>query len=233
MKVEIIPAVAYICLLPLLLALGFWQLDRAEEKKAFLEKQRQGMAAETIRLSPSIESEINTLKFRKIEAAGHYDAAHQFLIDNQISAGRPGYFVLTPFKPDAGGKAVLVNRGWIPLTSDRSNLPEVKMNQLPSTIKGRINSFPGVGIKLPGADKPTAGWPSLVQVADSTVLAKTLGYPLFPFMVELDKNQPAGYKREWHETSVMPPEQHIAYATQWFGLAFTLSMLFIWYSRIK
>lgn len=233
MKFEIIPTVAYICLLPLLLALGFWQLDRAEEKRAFLDLQKQGMAAETIQLSAATEDKINALKYRRIEAIGRYDTVHQFLIDNQISGGKAGYFVLTPFKPDGSDKAVLVNRGWIPLSYNRLNLPDVQIKEMQPMIRGRINSFPGVGIKLPGADIPTTGWLSIVQVVDSDILAKTLGYPLFSFMVELDKNLPEGYKREWRETAIMPPEQHIAYATQWFGLAFTLTMLFIWYSRIK
>lgn len=233
MKFEKIPTIAYLCLLPLLLALGFWQLNRAEEKRIFLDLQKQGKAAETLQLTSATEDRTSALRYRKIMATGRYDTAHQFLLDNQISAGKPGYFVLTPFKPEGGEKAVLVNRGWIPLTHDRSQLPEVRMKEPPTTIQGRINNFPSVGIKLPGADKPAAGWPSLVQVADSTILAKRLGYSLFPFMVELDKNEPEGYQREWRETTFMPPEQHIAYATQWFGLAFTLTILFIWYSRIK
>jgi surfeit locus 1 family protein len=233
MKLEKIPIIAYLSLLLLLLALGFWQLDRAEEKRAFLYLQKQGMVAETLQLSASTEDKANTLKYRKIEARGNYDTAHQFLLDNQISAGKPGYFVLTPFKLDGGEKAVLVNRGWIPLTDDRSQLPRIWIKETLSTIKGRINGFPSVGIKLPDADKPATGWPSLVQVVNHDILAKILGYPLFPFMVELDKNEPEGYKREWRETTTMPPEQHTAYAAQWFGLAFTLTMLFIWYSRIK
>jgi surfeit locus 1 family protein len=233
MKFELIPTIAYLCLLPLLLALGFWQLDRAEEKRAFLDLQKQGKAAETLQLTAATEDKTNALRYRNIKATGRYDTAHQFLLDNQISAGKPGYFVLTPFKLEGGEKAVLVNRGWLPLTHDRSQLPDVRMEEFPAMIRGRINNFPSVGIKLPGADKPAVGWPSLVQVADSNILARTLGYPLFSFMVELDKSLPEGYQREWRETAVMPPEQHIAYATQWFGLAFTLTLLFIWYSRIK
>lgn len=233
MKFEKIPTVAYFCLMTLLLALGLWQLDRAEEKRAFLELQTQGRAAGTLRLTAATVDKADALRYRKIEAKGRYDAAHQFLLDNQISAGKPGYFVLTPFKLEDGDMAVLVNRGWHPLTRDRSQLPEVQMKAPPSSIRGRINNFPSVGIKLSGADKPAAGWPSLVQVANTDLLAKALGYPLFSFMVELDENQPEGYRREWRETTVMPPQQHIAYATQWFGLAFTLTMLFIWYSRIK
>jgi surfeit locus 1 family protein len=54
-----------------------------------------------------------------------------------------------------------------------------------------------------------------------------------PFQIELDKNLADGFKREWQTATVMPPEQHIAYALQWFGLALTLTILFFWYSFKK
>jgi len=162
---------------------------------------------------------------------GHYDQAHQFLIDNQINAGKAGYFVLTPFVLQGETKAVLINRGWVPLNQNRSILPDVQLKKEQTVVTGRINRFPSVGIKLAGAEIPSEGWPSVVQVVDSQVLAKKLAYSLFPFQLELDKDLPEGFKREWQTTTVMLPEQHTAYAMQWFALAFTLTILFIWYSN--
>ena len=43
LKFELIPSLVFLCILPLLLALGFWQLQRAEEKRLFLNKQIQGL----------------------------------------------------------------------------------------------------------------------------------------------------------------------------------------------
>ena len=233
-KFEKGPTLAYLCLLPLLLALGIWQLGRSEEKSVFLKQQQLGSAsAEIIELSARLENNVDALRYKKVRATGHYDPAHQFLIDNQISAGKAGYFVLTPFILAGETKAVLVNRGWVPLNKDRSVLPDVQMMQAPTVVAGRINRFPSVGIKLAGAEIPTDGWPSVAQVVDSEVLAKKLAYPLFPFQLELDKDQPAGFKRDWQTSAVMLPEQHIAYAFQWFALAITLTLLFIWYSFKK
>lgn len=225
------PTLAYLCLLSLLCALGIWQLGRAEEKRAFLKQQEQGSASsETIQLSTAIEDNVDSLRYKKVQATGHYDQAHQFLIDNQISAGKAGYFVLTPFVLQGEAKAVLVNRGWVPLNQDRSVLPDVQIKNEQTVVTGRINRFPGVGIKLAGAEIPTDSWPSVVQVVDSQVLAKKLAYPLFTFQIELDKDRPEGFKREWQTTTIMLPEQHTAYAIQWFALAITLTILFIGYS---
>jgi surfeit locus 1 family protein len=230
MKFKIIPTVVYLCLLPVLLMLGTWQLDRAEQKRLIFQRQEQAAVAETLHLSAAIDNNVDALRYRQVEVTGRYDLIHQFLIDNQISDGKAGYFVLTPFVLDGGIGAVLVNRGWIPLNQDRSVVPDLQITQVQAIITGRINNFPSVGIKLAGAEIPTDNWPSVVQVVDSDVLAKKLGYPLFSFQIELAKELPDGYKREWRTSTIMLPEQHTAYAIQWFALALTLTILFIWYS---
>lgn len=231
MKFEKAPTLAYLCLLPLLLALGTWQLGRSEQKSAFLKQQQQALAtSEIIHLAAGLEDQGDQLRYKKVEVIGYYDQAHQFLIDNQIHAGKAGYFVLTPFILDGERQAVLVNRGWIPLNEDRAVLPNLQLEHEQTRITGRINRFPSVGLKLAGAEIPTDSWPSVIQVVDSQVLAKKLTYPLFSFQVELDKDLAEGYKREWQTATSMLPEQHTAYAVQWFALAFTLTLLFIGYS---
>ncbi len=231
MKFEKAPTLAYLCLLPLLLALGTWQLGRSEQKSAFLKQQQQALAtSEIIHLAAGLEDQGDQLRYKKVEVIGYYDQAHQFLIDNQIHAGKAGYFVLTPFILDGERQAVLVNRGWIPLNEDRAVLPNLQLEHEQTRITGRINRFPSVGLKLAGAEIPTGSWPSVIQVVDSQVLAKKLTYPLFSFQVELDKDLAEGYKREWQTATIMLPEQHTAYAVQWFALAFTLTLLFIGYS---
>lgn len=225
--------VVYAFFMMVLIALGIWQLGRADEKRHYLEKQAQASVAETIRLNGLIKEDITTLRYKDTRVTGHYDGLHQFLIDNQISSGKAGYFVMTPFLLQGKASAVLVNRGWIPLIGDRSKLPMVAVSSEEMTLSGRINTFPSVGVKLTGAETPTEGWPSVVQVVNAQVLAKKVGYPLLPFQIELDKSLPSGFKRDWQTVSIMLPEQHVAYAIQWLALASTLTILFIWYSLKK
>jgi len=228
-----LPTLVFLCVLPLLLSLGMWQLHRADEKRAFLQQQAQGQAAEAAHLSVTTEDNAEHLRYKKVDVTGHYDAQHQFLIDNQISEGKVGYFVLTPFILQGENKGVLVNRGWVAANPDRAQLPNVAMDAEPTIIKGRANTFPSVGIKIAGAEIPTDTSPAVVQVVDNQVLAKKTGYPLFSFQLELDKELPNGFKRDWHTSTIMLPEQHTAYAVQWFALAFTLTVLFIVYSVKK
>jgi surfeit locus 1 family protein len=228
-----LPTLAFVCVLPLLLSLGMWQLHRADEKREFLQQQAQGQVADISRLSVATEDNAERLRYKKLEVAGHYDAQYQFLIDNQISDGKVGYFVLTPFILQGENKAILVNRGWLAANPDRRQLPDVSMTSEASIITGRANNFPSVGIKIAGAEIPTDTSPAVVQVVDSQVLAQKSGYPLFSFQLELDKELPNGFKRDWHTSTLMQPEQHTAYAVQWFALAFTLTVLFSVYSFKK
>ena len=233
LKLQKAPGLAFLVLLPLLISLGIWQLHRAEEKAIFLEKQARSLSAGPLQLQEIREDDPERLRYQPVEAIGRYDVLHQFLLDNQINGGKAGYFVLTPFLVQGGSKAVLVNRGWVPLNPDRSVLPDISFKPVHNRVEGRINRFPSVGIQLPGTLEPASGWPSVVQVVDSERLAKRLGYSLFHFQIEMDKNLPDGFNRDWQTIKIMPPEQHTAYAIQWFALALTLSVLFIAYSLKK
>jgi surfeit locus 1 family protein len=233
MKYQRWPLITYLCLLPLLLVLGVWQLNRAEEKREILKLQAQRQTAEPLLLSATLTENTETLLYKPIRAIGHYDSDHQYLLDNQVNKGRAGYFVLTPFLLKNENLAVLVNRGWLPLGKSRSDLPDVNIDASEIELTGRINHFPKLGLTLAGAEIPNKSWPAVVQVVDAKELAKHLGYPLFDFQIELDKAAANGYLREWQHTPYMTPEKHIGYAVQWFLLAITLTVLFIKYGLKK
>ena len=231
MKFKRMPLLAYFCLLPLLVYLGVWQLNRAEEKRDGLNLQKQGQNSGVVSLSGRMEDGYDAMRYRKIKAIGYYDNQHQFLLDNQVYQGRAGYFVLTPFLLDGESTAVLVNRGWIPIGKSRNELPSISISQKKITLSGRINRFPRVGLKLEGAEIPTLTWPAVIQVVDTLVIAGQIGYSLLPVQVELDQDAEFGFVRAWHESVVMTPEKHTAYAVQWFLLAITLTLLWAKYGR--
>jgi surfeit locus 1 family protein len=228
------PVLAFIGLLTLLISLGLWQLDRAEGKRQLQELNNVRTEDSVLSLSVRTSENIDGLRYRKVVLNGRYDKAHQFLIDNQMANGKPGYYVATPLQLSGSNKAVLVNRGWVPLNKNRTILPDVSfVNTGNINLTGRINKFPSVGLKLKGADIPTSGWPAVVQVIDKQILSERLGYPLFGFQVELDANMENGFYRQWHVVKSLSPEKHTAYAVQWFALAVTLCGLFFWSSCNK
>ncbi|MGR8930757.1 MAG: SURF1 family protein [Gammaproteobacteria bacterium] len=220
----------YLVSVTLLCALGFWQLDRAKQKEQYLLKQREAINAESRNLNEQTIVDIDAARYHKVVISGSYDVAHQFLVDNQMVEGKIGYLVLTPFFLAGQQKAILVNRGWVQAGRDRKVLPDIGFQSKTTEVKGRVNHFPAVGYKLKGAEIPTDGWPSVVQVIDPKVLSNKLGYEIAQYQVELDPSEAHGFTRDWKLYVPVPPEKHLAYAVQWFGLALTLTLLFIWIS---
>lgn len=217
----------------LLISLGFWQLNRAEQKKIELALIDQRFKEKTVKIDAFSLNDIARMRYREISAQGVYDSQHQFLLDNQIVNGKPGYFVMTPLRLHDSDKAILVNRGWIALKKYRNELPEIPLHTIKVQIYGRINNFPKPGLVLPGAEIPTDNWPAIVQVVNTDLLQAKLGYALYNYQIELDPQMPDGFVRQWRRPVILSPERHIAYALQWFGLALTLTLLFFWNSLKK
>jgi surfeit locus 1 family protein len=218
---------AYLGFFTLFLSLGAWQVQRANEKQQFLDLEVKRVN-ESVQMVSETPNDATALRYKKATVTGHYDTTKQFLLDNQIDKGKAGYFVFTQFKLENSNKVILVNRGWIPLIEPRATLPNVDFQaDDETTLSGRINTFPSIGLKLDGANQPTQTNPAIVGVIDTQVLATHTGYELFNFQLELDANSPNGFKREWATAKIMQPEQHLGYALQWFGLAFVLTIIFI------
>lgn len=218
---------AYLGFFLLFLSLGAWQINRANEKQDFLNTQAQRVN-DSVQLTSETADDATALRYKPTTVVGHYDSTKQFLLDNQINTGKAGYFVFTPFKLANSNKAILVNRGWIPLIEPRATLPNVDFqSESEVTLNGRLNTFPSIGLKLEGANQPTNTNPAVVGIIDAKILATQLGYELFNLQLELAPDAANGFKREWAAEKIMQPEQHLAYALQWFGLALALTVIFV------
>jgi surfeit locus 1 family protein len=207
-----------------LLSLGFWQLDRAAQKRSILADYRAGTSTALLKLDAGVRS-IEGLQYQSASATGRYDAVHQFLLDNRTYNGAAGYEVLTPLKLAGAGVGVLVNRGWIPLGGSRDQLPEMPVDSNERTVIGRIREVSQKGFSL-GEEEKRTGWPYRVLRADIPHLASELGYPLLPLELLLDPGQPDGYVRDWHPMT-FGPERNVGYAVQWFAMAATLMVIYL------
>jgi len=213
--------------LPLLLVLGTWQLNRAEEKQALFDDFAAGGAA--VALDASSPGLDGLRRYAPVQADGSYLGARQFLLDNMVEDGQAGYRVLTPLSL-AEGVAVLVDRGWVPRDFSSDVAPLIDVGAEPRTVSGKLDRLPRPGIQLETTLAP--GWPKVVQFPSRDELEKALGLDLVPGLVLLDADQPDGFRRNWRPSD-FGPERHIGYAVQWFALAITLVVLFLAWSFRK
>lgn len=223
---KLIPTLATLALLPLLIGLGVWQLDRAEQKRALMSSRAAGAEAEVVNLNRS-QPAYEQVRHRRARVEGRYDPAHQFLLENQVRDGRPGYHVITPLRLAGGGGAVLVDRGWVPAPPRRETLPDIGVTGELRTVRGQIDDGPSVGIRM-GEPAAEAGWPRRLAYLDYPYMDRALPYPLAAaYLIQLDPQAPAGYVREWARVVEFGPERHAGYAVQWFALATALVLIYL------
>jgi surfeit locus 1 family protein len=211
----------------LFIQLGRWQWHRAEYKRALA----AAFVSDAGRITALGSRPLTELpRYARVQVEGLYDPGHQFLLDNMTRDGRVGYEVLTPLTL-ADGRALLVNRGWLPLPAEgRARLPDVSFVALPDVIAtGKIDELPVTGLAM-GRAPPDGGtnWPKRTSFPDSAQLGAALGRPIEARQLLLDADQPQGYRRDWKPGSAgFGPERHLAYAIQWWGLAALTMVLLI------
>ena len=207
----------------LLVGLGAWQLDRAGRSRAQLAAYASSSTA-PVPLPPASRP---LPRYARVRLTGQYLPQRQFLLDNMTHAGAAGYRVLTPFVTGRGD-TVLVDRGWLPLGPSRAALPEIGVGGETRELAGRLDALPRPGIEL-GATPGAGPWPRVVAFPTLAQLGAALGRELYPEVVLLDAQAPDGFLRDWHPGG-LPPERHVGYALQWFALALTLLVGYVFAS---
>lgn len=219
------PTLATLALLPLLCSLGFWQIHRAAAKRELLDGYAQHSHAAAVSVDAAAAFDL-ARQYHHVRIAGRYDVQHQFLLDNQVHDGMPGYQVFTPLLLADGRRAILVNRGWLALGSSRRDLPVLPTPDGPVTLTGVLAPVPGHGVLL-GADIETdTRWPRVVQAIELARLQRDLDARLAPQIVLLDATESNGFIRQWKIVE-FGPERNLGYAFQWFTMAAALLAIYI------
>lgn len=217
--------------LVLFISLGTWQLNRGNVKDD-IEKSNSNQDVEFQQVRMPLKN-LPNWRYKKIKLHGVYDSTKQFLLDNQVRDGATGYNVLTPFYVRSQDCWVLVDRGWVALTTNRDELPSVDIDSDASlTISGSVYVPYDDAYTLGGiAEGEDSGWPRRIQFVDYQQLSDRLGVNLEPFTLRLSASEKYGYRRDWIHNSVSA-QKHYGYAFQWYAMALALLVLW-WIYSIK
>lgn len=217
--------------LPVTMSLGFWQLDRAEQKRHLLAQSQKlaDLPEHLFERTNGMSATEAVDAFRPFRLRGQY-RPFNVLLDNRTRDGKVGYEVLTPFA-HADGHVYWVNRGWVQAGRYRTDLPALDAPMSEMEISGHFY--------LPAGAHHAAGVETL---ADNRVIrVQALDWPLLSEHARLtagtdsvsnvefrlrDDAQPGALKTGWPVVA-MSPEKHTGYAVQWFGLSLALLLLSI------
>jgi surfeit locus 1 family protein len=200
--------------------LGFWQLDRRQQRLDRNTAVAERMAEAPVALvGPPLDTA--GLTYRRAELRGRYDNPRALVLAGRSLAGAPGVHILAPLRIPDG--AVLVNRGWLPSRDAASaNLRAVAVDT--------AVAISGVLLPLPRAEgvAPAEAFRTTWFRVDADAIRSQYPYPVSPLYLQAlapENETGARAAAAGAEGPVpLPPPlldagPHLSYALQWFSFA--------------
>ena len=216
----LVPSILILATMAFLASLGFWQLDRADQKRtieASIQKANTGVVELIVN-----QNELLNKEYYEVRLQGSYIGDKQFIYDNQIVDQASGYYVLTPFVLTGQSNAIMINRGFIPWNGRRDQLDDIAVDSAYREIKIQV-SRPIKRIELKTSDISNQ-FPVLIQAIDFDVIEEISSTSFVDVIGLLDPSSDDGFVRKW-EPYTGSIEKHIGYAIQWFLMALVLGII--------
>ena len=227
-KFKLIPTLIFAITFCGFIVLGFWQIDRADQKNVLNSNYTDRQQEAIIVLDKNnVIDEKSSLLWRKVEFEGSFINKQNIILDNQIFNQIAGFNIITPFKIKGSDSLVLVNRGWHPNLKNREMLPIINEISGERLLQGHIASFPVSGIKLGKNNIETLNSQIFrFQRLDAAELNYFFSAKMMPYMIYLD---PIIDKELYGNFKLPAPDsqKNYGYAFQWFAFAITLLIIFI------
>jgi surfeit locus 1 family protein len=137
----IVGTVAVVMVVALCIRLGFWQIDRRDQKLDLNAAVAERMTAAPLDLDAP-PPDTAGLTHRRVVARGQYDHDRSIVLGARSHRGAPGVHVLTPLHLQGG--AILVNRGFVP-SPDAATVDLRRVRRPDSaSVEGVLVPFPNV-----------------------------------------------------------------------------------------
>ena len=211
-----------------LLALGFWQLERLEWKRGLLAELDAKAAAEPVDLATAERRAAagENVEFLKLRFRGHFLHESWMKMISTYEGGQ-GWTIITPALT-ADGRAVIVDRGRVPgqlLESFERPPGELELTGVIRTHAGGRTYFD------PDNDPAANAWfwwdiPAMLAAG-----ALPEGARAMPFAVQLLPEPGAPAFPRPAEPRANLRNNHLGYALTWFGLAAALVAVTAFYIR--
>jgi surfeit locus 1 family protein len=218
----------------ILLSLGTWQVYRLQWKEQLLagiEARRHAPPAALEALEQTAKGGTD-IDYVPVRAVGRFDHAHeQYFFATRD--GDVGYHVYTPLI-QSDGRAVLVNRGFVPETlKDRARRSE---GQVPGSVtitglaRAKLDGKPSWAVPDNEPARQLYFWKDLGAMAASAAIPAE---KLVPFFIDADATPNPGGWPKGGVTQLDLPNNHLSYAFTWYGLAVVLLVVSVLAFRRK
>lgn len=220
---HIIPTVIMLILVPVFIGLGFWQLDRAGQKRQLAGTQETRRKAPVLELNGRVLNS-DDVEHRMLVVSGTFIPGKSVFIENRKHQGKTGFHVISPVKIESSDRYLLVNRGWVRTPPEEEHSAAVR-------VTGRAVVPQPPAIQLGGGFAPNSSqqrWPYFTLESYSA----WSGLAVYPFMVLQSPDDDHGFVRAWVSKPV-DETMHIGYALQWFAFALIAAVIWVRISLVK
>lgn len=230
-------AITSLIIVATLLSLGFWQLQRRNEKHALIAALDARLAEAPVALPPSDRwsaMSAATDEFRRVTFTAIYKPQPDAMVYSSGSGVRPDVpgAVTWAFLPAAlpGGATVVINTGFVQNTmQDRAQQDRVAKTLItgaPVTMTGYLRYPETAGTLTPHDDVSKRLWFN----RDQRAMASALGWgDVAPFYIDLETPVPANGIPKPGPLVVRLKDDHMQYAITWFSLAAAVVIAFgVW-----
>lgn len=206
--------------------LGFWQLDRLQQRKARNHAIEAAMRMQALEYdsatAEAIERQPERFVNRRVRATGAYDPAGEVILRGRAFRSNPGVHLVTPLVAPGVPQALLVNRGWVP-SSDAATVDARPYAEAGTrTVTGILQQIPR-GTRAGGEPATTQvnGAPVVTwRRLDMQTLQRMQRRPfarLYLQQLPGPDSAPGSPVR----VAVAPQDNgpHLGYAVQWFSFA--------------
>lgn len=216
--------------------LGVWQLDRRQQRlarnadlAAKLEQPPLSLndVAAGLAVTPQDRDAIRDIR---AAASGRFDYDHQLLLVQQIYQESLGSRLLTPLLLDGSDKAVMIDRGWIPISSDAPD-PASWAQYNSETGPVEISGFMQPSQRVGRPAEVQAGQPARLTwyQADLPAIAPQMPYEILPVYLQQSPDAAGNLTPPYR----LDPEidlsegPHLGYAIQWFSFAIVAGVVYL------
>jgi cytochrome oxidase assembly protein ShyY1 len=192
--------------------LGFWQLNRLQDKKDFNSILRAHTSTPIQTLDKAVPIKWNKAsnEWVRVSITGSYDSSKAVTIINRSQDGTAGYNSAVPFT-SLNNRTILVNRGFVPLVMSTPAVPTGRIE-----IVGYLRASQTRSALGPIDSKEVGN--TEFQRFDVPLISAHVGRTLEPMFLQLIQESPAP-DSQWPAKVPLPPLDegtHLSYALQWF-----------------
>jgi surfeit locus 1 family protein len=205
--------------------LGFWQLDRLEQRRAHNAAVLARFGEPPITLDSLTEP--GAAPFRRVLVSGSYDHSRELLLANRSRRASPGVHILTPLRRRGSDTAVLIVRGWV-YSPDAAHTGTERWRE--GSAAGALGYVRPFDAPVRRSRLPLPG--NSVRDLDFVGISARMPYRIAPYVVVLlsDRDETRRAAVSLMETGgsdhpvrlgapALGEGNHLSYAVQWFSFA--------------